>query len=288
MAVRFEDRSGTTVLVLPPTMRSEGEDVSQRLPMLSVPRRWGAVLSLDDVQLEPRTLIVSGKVAADSPEALEAMYRDWSGRLTGRLLRMYSRDDAQRFIEVVASRLNKTNVEGSGGMAAEIRIDLQAPEPLWWARDAVRVDWSPTASGQTTTVQSPGSWPAAPVITIYGATVSGKHLVNPRLVNESTGHVLELALNLQQGQAVRVYPVHAGLDEIPEEAAAYQYAGTMAEHVPWTEPLPSPVSVLTAVGEEWTFDGFWLVQGENVIRFEDDPTGCHQATVVLEWRPAWA
>jgi len=287
MAVRFEDRSGNVVLVLPPTLRSEGEDVSQRLPMLSVPRRWGAVLSLDDVQLEPRTLIVSGKVAADSPEALEAMYRDWSARLTGRLLRMYSRDDAQRFIEVAASRLTKTDIEGSGGMAAEVRIDLQAPEPLWWARDAVRVDWSPTASGQTTTVQSPGSWPAAPVITIYGATVSGKHLVNPRLVNESTGHVLELALTLQQGQAVRVYPIHAGLGEVPESAAAYQYAGTVDTHVPWTDPILYPTSVLAAVNDQWTFDGFWLQQGYNVLRFVDHADSCHRATIVLEWRPAW-
>lgn len=289
MAVRFEDSGGGVVLTLPPTFRVEADGMTQAAPMQTVPRRHGAILNTADLRQEARSVSVSGVFAADTPQEAEQTLREWAAALSGKRLRLYPGDESPRFMEVVFTRWDPRWVEHSGRTIAQVRGEFRAPDPVWQGTDAMYL-FEPRGSGATATVNNPGSVIAMPVITIYGTTVSGKHLARPKLTNRTNGHVVELDLTLEEGVAVRIYPIY---DRVGAErggmemAAAILFLGMVEQHVPWGQEFENPVNVLPALNESWFIDGFALEPGDNVIEFTDDATSVHQATVVFEWRPAW-
>lgn len=287
MGVQFRDRSGALLLELPISFRMEGEDQPQTSTGIIVPGRDGQVP--DEPRLEPRSLTVSGVLVEDSAQAADDTFRSWAGILSGRALRLYPSAESQRYINVRYRRLSRSFVEHSGGMLARVQIELQADDP-YWLGPTETYQFDATASGQTTTIHYPGTRQVAPLITIYGQTVGGINTVNPRLENLTTGEVVELALSLSLGQGARIYPIYdrVGVDRgniVP--VPVITFLGMVEQYQGWGGELESPVGVLGSVNDEWLASGFFLVPGDNVIRYTDDAASCHQAIIVFEWIPAW-
>lgn len=199
MAQHLENSRGQT-MTLPPTLYVSG--FNRPRPVTIVETLTGDALARHSVPRAARGAL-TGTLVGSNYEAAQALLDDLLSFITAAPLKLRLHGGSSRYLTVYPEGMSDEATVLA--RAATISIPLIAPDPHWTG--TARSEHREVTTSVTFNVTNHGSANVHPVIKLIGRSAGGQVSRNPKVMNNTTGSVLEFGNLLSQGQTLTVNTV---------------------------------------------------------------------------------
>lgn len=202
MAIITEAGEGEEIR-LPKELAMDDSELSVELPGEVIYGKHGRRPYRQDRRLEPRTITVSGKIAAEDYHQAEEIASYYRGKFVNQGQLWLKRDkNSDLFIKVECNRVTDNPFRGRfGGRLVGLTLSFQADDPFCYSEDytLLEEDVSFTPPMTMHPITNNGDAETYPVIWIKGKTENMESTTNPKLFNYSNGRVLQYTGEVPEG-----------------------------------------------------------------------------------------
>ena len=178
-------------ILLPPELALDDFDLDIDIPGEVIPGRDGMLTHGHLKRIEPRSIRASGIIKGLDKQEADELAELLRSRLVRKGVLWLKRfEDSDRYIKVECAKINHNYNRGHfSGSLFTMNIQFIANDPFWYNTNFVYAKKSIVFTPPVTMIdiENAGSHYTEPTIWIHGKTSAGSHVLNPKLINYTTG-----------------------------------------------------------------------------------------------------